>query len=124
MVFFSKIIIIALLLLLFSVITGLILHRKGHPYPFILSNFHKLLSVGTIVFVVIEMVNLLQGKEAQITGITITGLTGLTVLLSLISGGLLARKTESGIHLQKIHRISSLLSILLIALCLTWHYTH
>ncbi|MFO7791346.1 MAG: hypothetical protein ACQES1_07430 [Bacteroidota bacterium] len=120
MILISKYIIYATAAFLLSIITGLILHKKGHPYPFVLANLHKLLSLAAVVFVVLEMVNLLQDKNLQLTGMALTGFSGLVVLISIISGGLLTGKKEQGSHLRKTHRVSSVVSLVFIVISLIW----
>ncbi len=112
--------IIAGVIFVATIITGIVLRKREHPYPPLLSTIHKLISLTALVFVVLSLSELIPGKDMRITGIALIGLTAVFTLLSLISGGLLVRKTESDSKTVKLHRVSSIFTFVFIILSIIW----
>ena len=104
------------LLFVLIILSGIWLTRTGKPYPSILFNAHKLISLTGAILAGIVAYQLQKSIEAS-TGLrTIIIITGACLLVLIITGGLL--NIEKSIYpiLRIIHRVLSPLSIALLTL--------
>ncbi|MFO7880723.1 MAG: hypothetical protein ACQES0_07035 [Bacteroidota bacterium] len=111
---------IAGLIFLASIITGAVLRKREHPYPPLIITFHKLISLAALVFAGLAIAEFLPLSKPKITGIALLSFSGIFILLSLISGALLTRKTESDNKTLRLHRVSSAVTIIFIFLSIIW----
>jgi hypothetical protein len=84
-------------------LTGFLLRRAGKPYPGLLLNIHKLISLGAIVYFGITFSELKQSLELTLVDITISIVALVFFVATIVTGGLtsLAKpmpKIISGAH--------------------------
>ena len=109
-----KITFIAILFLLI-VISGFWLSKKDKPYPALLFNVHKLLSLATFILGFIVIYNLQKDIELSSGHILIIIGTGILFILSIVTGGLLNLDKPLYNFLKLLHRIISPTVIILTA---------
>lgn len=85
---------------------GFWLSHLGKPYNGILFNVHKLIALGAVVVMAIQMVKLLRGMETQALVIVLLVVAALCVISLFVSGALMsAGKLEYNLMLT-IHRVA------------------
>lgn len=85
---------------------GFWLSHLGKPYNGILFNIHKLIALGAVVVMAIQMVKLLRGMETQALVIVLLVVAALCVISLFVSGALMsAGKLEYNLMLT-IHRVA------------------
>ena len=105
--------IIAGVLLLFILTTGVRVRIKGKPYPKPCLLIHKLFSGGILILLVIIVIQHIKEIEFNTTGWILTILAALFFFIALGSGSaLIKEETKTGIKF--IHRISSVLALIMI----------
>ena len=105
-----RIILIASLFLL-VIITGFVLRRIDKPYPALMLNVHKFLSLGALVLVIVTLSPLMDKSTLNLLDIIVLSLTGLFYLGALISGGLMDYFDTVYKTLKILHKISPVLVI-------------
>lgn len=105
-----RIILIASLFLLVF-ITGFVLRRIDKPYPALMLNVHKFLSLGALVLVIVTLSPLMDKSTLNLLDIIVLSLTGLFYLGALISGGLMDYFDTVYKTLKILHKISPVLVI-------------
>ena len=101
-------------LLLLTLAFGVWLSLSGKPYNGILFNFHKLVAVGAVVVIVIQLYPLLKGTALQIFLTVVFIVAGLCVLTLFFTGAMMsAGKLDYGMMLT-IHRVALVLIVVAI----------
>jgi hypothetical protein len=94
-------------LFILTLVFGFWLSHLGKPYNGILFNIHKLIALGAVVVMAIQMVKLLRGMEIQALVIVLLVVAALCVIALFVSGALMsAGKLEYNLMLA-IHRVAS-----------------
>ena len=91
------------------ILSGIWMSRKGKPYNVLLFNFHKLISVATLVMII--LIILAWSQVSSLTGsfMVLMILAGLVFVILMITGGLLNVKKETPPALLYTHRISPII---------------
>lgn len=92
--------------------TGYWLHRSGRPINSILLNLHKLIGVGTAVFLFITTNQLHQAKPLTPTTLAISLASGLFFIATIITGGLVSLKKPPPATIAFLHHLLPYLSVL------------
>ncbi len=103
---------------LFIFLSGIWLNRSGKPYNGIILTIHKLISLGTIVFLAITIRRIFQTSALSTVEIIVTIITGLFFLGTMITGGMLSVRRPMPKVVFKLHRITPLLTVLSTAVML------
>jgi len=98
------------------ILSGIWLTKTGKPYPSILFNAHKLLSLAGTILAGIVAYQLQKPIELSTQLTTIVIVTGIFLLVLIITGGLLNLEKSFFQVLRIIHRILSPLTIALVTL--------
>lgn len=106
-------------LFLLIIISGIWLAKTGKPYPSVLFNVHKLISLATVALTGIVLYNLLRSNEGNSLIFSLILVAVLFFLALIITGGMLNLDKPSYDIMKIIHRLVSPLSILLI-IALFW----
>jgi hypothetical protein len=105
-------------LFLFIVISGIWLKMKGTPYHLMIGGLHKFLSLGFIVMTTLLFYQFYLDHGFLIIQVLLIAALGLSILISLATGGILNHHNTEMKSLVMGHRISSgmivLFAILLI----------
>lgn len=97
--------ILAGVVLVLVIVSGLWLSRSGRPLNVLILTIHKLIAVGGVVLLVITLYRLNQTTPLSSLEIAVTGVTILLFILLIVTGGLLSTaKVWPGIVL-KIHQV-------------------
>lgn len=96
---------------LFIFLFGFVLSRGGKPYPTLLFNVHKLVALGTLVYLAITVYNLHRAAPLAPGLIALVAFTGLCFVVTIVAGGLL-NIDKSPAFLAVIHRVSPYLTLL------------
>ena len=115
---FTSRIIIAIIAVIFTIGSGIWLSKMGRPLNVILFNLHKLVSLAAIVFIVLGLIQLLNTVQADNLLIVLYVLTGLALVSTLATGGLLSFDKFGVPSIVLIHKISSILILVLSGLSL------
>jgi hypothetical protein len=102
------------LLLLIILITGFWVSRSGKPINVIKMNIHKLIALGTAVFIGLTIYRMFEGIKGSQPEICAMAASGMFAIAAIITGGLasLAKPIRVAVI---IHRITPYLTILSIA---------
>jgi len=118
-IFTSKNLICGLLFLL-TLISGLWLSRSGKPFNGMIFTMHKLIALGTVIVIGMNLYHLYRAVEARtlvvLSVIVASGLLFLALfvsgaLLSLIDGALLSLERPAPEAILKVHQIAPLLAL-------------
>jgi surface polysaccharide O-acyltransferase-like enzyme len=103
----------ALFLMIFS---GVVLSKKGRPYPAFLLAIHKLSSLGAIFMIgrFIFLRNTLIPMNQMQVGLV--AVAGLFVLIAFITGGIISTKKPANKFYIRVHRIVPIFVVLLFIL--------
>jgi len=100
-------------LFLLIIISGFRLSKKDKPYPGVLFNVHKLISLAAFIQGGIVIYNLQKEIELSSLLLILILATGILFILSLITGGLLNLDKPFYKLLKLLHRIFSPIVIIL-----------
>lgn len=98
--------IISIVLIVLSVIFGIIIHKGGKPYHNLYFTFHKLLSVGMIVFAALIFVGFFKQHQINSGNWVLIGLSILSAAALLVSGALMSLD-KYHVPMLLVHRIST-----------------
>ena len=103
-------------LMVLTLIFGFWVSRMGKPYNGFLFNIHKLLALGTVVVLVIQLVPVLRSAPASPQVIAVLAVAVICTL-ALFAGGALMSMGKSDYALQlAIHRIAPPVLVISLAL--------
>jgi len=98
-------------LIVVTLIAGFFLHKAGRPWPVLWLNLHKFAMLGFVVWFTMITVRFLKHNPPGILLITALALAGISVLVLMVSGGLLsAGRLHEPMLLT--HRLATLVFIL------------
>ncbi len=100
------------LFLLFTILSGIWLSRMGRPLSVLILTLHKLISLGTVVFLAITIYRIQQTAPLSSTVIILSGVTFLLFIVLIATGGLLSTTKSMPVIVLKIHQIAPMLVIL------------
>ena len=103
---------------LFIFLSGIWLNRSGKPYNGIILAIHKLISLGTVVFLVITICRISRISPLSIIQWIVSIITGLLFLGTMITGGMLSIPKLMPKVFSKLHRITPILTVLSTAVTL------
>jgi hypothetical protein len=103
-------IIIAVIIAIVICISGLWLNNSGKPYNTIVLTVHKLISVGTLLYIVFSCYQL--NKTATFVPVELVLCISMLILflIAIGSGAILSTDNQISSFVQIIHRISSIAS--------------
>ncbi len=78
------------LLFFFTIVTGIWLSNSGKPLNSLILNIHKLIALGSLIFIVIVICSLLKNAGSSQVILSLIIVTGLFVLALFVSGALLS----------------------------------
>jgi len=104
------------LLFLFTIVTGIWLSNSGKPLNTLIFNIHKLIALGSVIFTVILIRNLLKDIEIKTVILTLIIVTGLFVLTLFISGALLSLGKPVNNIILTIHGVTPILTVVTTAM--------
>jgi hypothetical protein len=102
----------AVLVFLVIMITGIWLSRNGRPLNVILLTIHKLMALGAAVFLAVSIYR--TSQEASLTGLQLATVVipGLLFVVTGAVGGLLSTDTPPTTAVQKMHKVTPVLTVL------------
>lgn len=109
---------VATLLLVLTVGTGIGTSHHGKPYPDILFFFHKLLSLSLTVYTLLFIIGLLRMERVEVPLVVLLVVGGISILALFISGALLSIGRISYDQANTIHSFASILMIVTIGIFL------
>ncbi len=98
---------------------GVWLSHSGKPYPGLLFNIHKLISLGWVILTVVQLSRMLKNGGAQALLILALGLAGLCVVALFASGALMSMGKLNYTLTLTIHRITPAVLFIAILLAVT-----
>ena len=104
------------LLFLFTIVTGIWLSNSGKPLNALIFNIHKLIALGSVIFTVILIRNLLKDVEIKTVILILIIVTGLFVLTLFISGALLSLGKPVNNIILTIHSVTPIPTVVTIAI--------
>jgi len=105
-------IVIAGILFIVSIISGLILNRGGLPRKVIMFTIHKLASIAAVILVFIAYLNLQKIFETGNIGQGFVIASGILLLLAVVSGAWLSIDKQINRIILLTHKVTSLLAII------------
>lgn len=109
---------VATLLLVLTVGTGIGTSHRGKPYPDILFFFHKLLALSLTVYTLLFIIGLLKVERVEVPLVVLLVVGGISILALFISGALLSIGRISYDQSNTIHSFASILMIVTIGIFL------
>ena len=106
------------LLFLFTLVFGIWLSNAGKPYNSVLFNIHKLIALGSVIFIAVTVHQLRASVGIQTLTIGAIAITGLLFLALFVSGALLSIGKPDHVAILTIHRVAPLLAVIFTALTL------
>jgi hypothetical protein len=105
--------IIAGILFLFTLVSGVIVSRSGRPLSVGLVTAHKLIAVGTVILIGIAVNQLYKTTDAKIViELGVAAISGLLFLALIATGALLTREEmQLPAVVLKIHQVAPLLAL-------------
>jgi hypothetical protein len=99
------------LLFLLSLLSGLWLSRSGKPLHTGIFTLHKLLALGAVVYLFVQMTGSSRQGEGR-TALWVLAGTGLAFLALFISGAFLSRPISLPAAVKRVHQAAPLLAAL------------
>ncbi len=97
------------LFFLLILLSGLWMKKSGKPYSAIKLNIHKFISLGAVAFLIIRINQVFQGTKPESLILFLVVVSGLLVLIALISGGLVSVEQKMPAFVLPLHRVTSFL---------------
>ncbi len=88
---FETSLIIIGIIFLFIIVTGIWLKRKEPPYPSSIVNIHKLLALGTIIFLIITVYPIQKEKGIYTIDWLYIIITLISIIAAFVTGSMLTR---------------------------------
>lgn len=109
---------IATVLLVLTVGTGISTSRHGKPYPDILFIFHKLLSGALTLYTLLFIIGLLRMSQVEIWLLLVLLVGGLSTVALFVSGVLMSTERISLDQASTIHSVAAVLMIVTVGIFL------
>jgi hypothetical protein len=113
---------ISALLTLILLVSGIWLMKTGEPYKKVVFAVHKIGIAALTVFLVLIIIRHLQLFSFSGLGLTFFVLSILFYVIAFVSGAMLSFESTARDFLKTIHKISSVLTIVMVPLI--WLYCH
>ena len=104
------------LFFIFTIVTGIWLSNSDKPLNTLIFNIHKLVALGSVIFIAILIRNLLRNVEINHVILTLIIVTGLFVLALFISGALLSFGKPVNNIILTIHSVTPIPTVITIAI--------
>jgi hypothetical protein len=102
--------VVAGLLFLFTILSGVWLSNSGKPLNSVIFTTHKLIAVGTVIFLGLIVYNLYKTLDPRTIGeLVVIASSGLIFLALMVTGTLLSTKTPLPAVILRIHQVAPLL---------------
>ncbi len=99
-------------LFLLTLLSGVWLSHSGKPYSTLIFTIHKLIALGTVIFIGISAFNLYKALGAQaFVELSVIVVTGLLFLALFVTGALLSIFDAPPGIVLKVHQVVPLLSL-------------
>jgi len=100
------------ILFLLTLVSGLWLSNKGKPLNSIIFNVHKLVALGVVVTIIIQLYNLIKITDIQSLILALIVVTGLCVVGLFATGALMSAEKMNYAALLTIHRAAPVVAII------------
>ena len=97
-------------LFLFVFLSGFWLHNSGQPFNTITLTIHKLIALGTLIFIGVTIYQVNQVAPLSTTAIVATVITGIFFVMTIIAGGLLSLKQPVS-AMSIVHKVGPFLTV-------------
>jgi hypothetical protein len=97
-------------LFLFVFLSGLWLNRSGRPINTIILTIHKLIALGTLIFIGVTVYQINQTAQLSTAVIVATVMTGIFFIVTIIAGGLLSLDRPVS-ALSIVHKVGPFLTV-------------
>ena len=101
-----------LVLFVFVLVSGYWLGHSGKPYGILIFTLHKLIALGALILVGINVYPTLKNAGVSGTQIGLLSLAALSFLATIISGGLLSTDKDMPAFVGWMHRLLPYLTLL------------
>jgi hypothetical protein len=98
--------IVAVLLFILMILSGIWMRRSGKPYNVIILNVHRLISLAALVMMVLLVIPYLSGSEMTPGLWTLLSITSLFTLTALLSGWFLNRDNDTTPYMLMLHKFT------------------
>ena len=106
--------VLSIVLILFTVFAGIVLHKSGKPYNHIIFAIHKLTTVVCVVLLIKMIIPYVNNHELNILTIILIMLSAISILGLIVSGGAMSLNKSPELMLT-IHRVSTFVFLLTIS---------
>ena len=103
------------ILFLLTLASGLWLSNSGKPLNSIIFNIHKLIALGVVITIIIQMYNLLKITDVRFLILLLIVFSGLCVVALFATGALMSLGKMNYTVLLNIHRVAPVLAIISMA---------
>ena len=93
-------------------LTGFWLSRSGKPYSTVLFNLHKIIALGTVVFLSVMVFKLHQTVPLQTLQIAAITVAVLCAVATVLTGGLLSIEKSMPEFILRVHQITPYLTVI------------
>lgn len=97
---------------------GLWLSRAGKPYNGLLFNLHKLIALGTVIALAVQIYRALGSAQVSAALVALIVLAGLCVVALFATGALMSIGKPAQALLLRIHNVAPVLGVVALAGCL------
>ena len=104
------------LLFLFTIVSGIWLSNSGKPLNTLIFNIHKLIALGSVIFIAIVIRNLLKNVAINNVILILIIVTGLFVLVLFVSGALLSFGKPVNNIILTIHAVTPIPAVITTAM--------
>jgi len=104
------------LLFFFTIVTGIWLSNSGKPLNSLILNIHKLIALGSVIFIMIVIRNLLKNAGSSQVLLSLIIMTGLFVLALFVSGALLSFGKPVNNIILTIHAVTPIPAVITTAM--------
>jgi len=100
----------ARVLFVFVFLSGFWLNRSGRPINAIILTVHKLIALGTLIFIGVTIYQVSQVASLSTAAVAATAFTGISFVATIITGGLLSlAKPVSALSI--VHKVGPVLTV-------------
>lgn len=105
--------VVAGLLFLFTILSGVWLSNSGKPLNSVIFTIHKLIAAGTVIFLTITIYNLYKTLDPRtFVELAVIASNGLIFLALIVTGALLSIKIPLPAVILRIHQVAPLLALI------------
>jgi hypothetical protein len=104
--------ILAGLLFLFALLSGVWVSHSGKPINVVIFTIHKLIALATVIVIAMSVYNLYKALDLRTSiGLAVIATTGLLFLALFFTGALLSRNSPLPAAILRIHQVAPLLAL-------------